>query len=91
MINRRDTRTVKIGNVSIGSKYDIAIQSMTNTKTIDTENTIKQILELEKAGCNIVRIAIPDEASAPAIPAVFPFSAVATEPAPPSLPRRLEK
>ena len=70
MIKRRETRTVHIGNVKIGSEHDIAIQSMTNTKTIDTENTIKQILSLEEAGCNIVRIAIPDESSAMVIPEI---------------------
>lgn len=70
MIIRRETRTVKIGNVNIGSKHDIAIQSMTNTKTVDVEGTIKQILSLEEAGCNIVRIAIPDLDSAKAIPEI---------------------
>ncbi|MCK5760705.1 MAG: flavodoxin-dependent (E)-4-hydroxy-3-methylbut-2-enyl-diphosphate synthase, partial [Candidatus Delongbacteria bacterium] len=70
MIKRRETRTVNIGNVGIGSKFDISIQSMTNTKTIDTKNTIKQILKLEEAGCNIVRIAIPDKASSVVIPEI---------------------
>ena len=70
MINRRDTRTVQIGNVNIGSMHDVAIQSMTNTKTIDTEKTIKQILNLEEAGCNIVRVAIPDLDSAKVIPEI---------------------
>ncbi len=67
MIKRRETRTVHIGNVEIGSEHDIAIQSMTNTKTIDTEKTIRQILDLEDAGCNIVRVAIPDKLSAIAV------------------------
>jgi (E)-4-hydroxy-3-methylbut-2-enyl-diphosphate synthase len=60
MINRRNTRSVKIDDVIIGAGNDIAIQSMTNTKTIDAESTIKQILSLEEVGCNLVRIALPD-------------------------------
>ena len=70
MINRRETRTVKIGNVNIGSKHDVAIQSMTNTKTHDIESTVEQILKLELVGCNIVRVAIPDIESAKAIPKI---------------------
>ena len=55
----RKTREVKIGNVAIGSGAPIAIQSMTNTKTEDIDATVKQILELEKAGCDIIRSAVP--------------------------------
>ncbi|MBN2789766.1 MAG: flavodoxin-dependent (E)-4-hydroxy-3-methylbut-2-enyl-diphosphate synthase [Candidatus Delongbacteria bacterium] len=70
MKNRKNTRSVKIGDVAIGADHDIAIQSMTNTKTIDTDSTIKQILDLEEAGCNIARIALPDILSTKVIPEI---------------------
>ena len=57
--NRRQTKEVKIGNVWIGGNHPIAIQSMTNTKTEDVEATVKQILALEAAGCEIIRCAVP--------------------------------
>jgi len=57
--NRRITKEVKIGNVWIGGSHPIAIQSMTNTKTEDVEATVKQILALEAAGCEIIRCAAP--------------------------------
>jgi len=57
-------RTVKIGNVTIGNNNPIAIQSMTNIPAHDSTATINQINALEKAGCDIVRIAVPDEESA---------------------------
>lgn len=64
---RKDTRVVQIGNVFIGGNYPIAIQSMTNTKTKDVEATVKQILELENSGCEIVRVAVLNEDDAKAI------------------------
>ena len=57
--NRRISKEVKIGNVWIGGSHPIAIQSMTNTKTEDVEATVKQILALEAAGCEIIRCAAP--------------------------------
>lgn len=57
---RRKTREVKIGNVAIGGLNPIAIQSMTNTDTHDKSATYKQICDLEKAGCDVVRITVPD-------------------------------
>ncbi|MBN1967968.1 MAG: flavodoxin-dependent (E)-4-hydroxy-3-methylbut-2-enyl-diphosphate synthase [Candidatus Delongbacteria bacterium] len=66
-IERHKTREVKIGNVTIGGNNDIAIQSMCNTKTSDVKSTVNQILQLEKAGCQIVRATIPDLKSAKAI------------------------
>ena len=66
--NRRKARTVKIGNVTVGGTAPVAIQSMTFTKTSDREATLAQILELEKAGCEIVRFSVPDEACAASIP-----------------------
>ncbi|MGL4362287.1 MAG: flavodoxin-dependent (E)-4-hydroxy-3-methylbut-2-enyl-diphosphate synthase [Cellulosilyticaceae bacterium] len=65
MINTREkTRVVNVGKLSIGGNNPIIIQSMTNTKTHDIEETIKQIHELEEAGCEIVRVAVPDERAA---------------------------
>ncbi len=57
---RRKTREVKIGNIAIGGIAPIAIQSMTNTDTHDKEATYAQIRALEAAGCDIVRITVPD-------------------------------
>lgn len=58
---------VKIGNVTIGDGAPIAIQSMCNTKTTDIDGSIKQILALEREGCDIIRLSVPDKASAAAI------------------------
>ncbi len=63
----RETKQIKIGNVKIGADNPIAIQSMTNTLTKDTDKTIKQILELEKADCEIIRVSVPDKASVKAL------------------------
>ena len=52
---REKTKKIKIGNITIGGGAPIAIQSMTNTETSDIEATVSQILELEKAGCQIIR------------------------------------
>lgn len=64
---REKTRVVQIGNVKIGGNHPIVIQSMTNTKTEDSAATVRQILELEKAGCEIIRVAVPTMAAAGAI------------------------
>lgn len=64
MPKRRKSRIVKIGQVKIGGNFPIAIQSMTNTKTSDIKATVRQIKELEKAGCEIIRLGIPDMESA---------------------------
>lgn len=57
---RRVSREVSVGNVKIGGNNPISIQSMTNTDTRDAKKTIEQIKRLEEAGCDIVRIAVPD-------------------------------
>lgn len=67
MINRRRTRAVKCGDIFIGGDNDIVIQSMTNTKTSDVVSTVNQILQLEKEGCQMVRVSVPDKDSAKAI------------------------
>ena len=65
---RRKSREVKIGNKSIGGSAPIAIQSMTNTDTHDKAATYAQIKALENAGCDIVRITVPDIEAADTIP-----------------------
>ena len=61
MVNEiKTTRVVKIGNRVIGGGNPVLIQSMTNTKTQDVESTVAQIKELEKAGCDIIRCAVPN-------------------------------
>lgn len=67
MAERRCTKEVRIGDVVIGGNYPIAIQSMTNTKTQDVEATVAQILQLERAGCQIIRCTVPDMEAAKAL------------------------
>ena len=67
MITRRKTRTIAVGNVTVGGDSPISVQSMTNTDTRDTEKTIEQILRLEEAGCEIIRSAVLDQEAANAI------------------------
>ncbi|MED1205122.1 flavodoxin-dependent (E)-4-hydroxy-3-methylbut-2-enyl-diphosphate synthase [Heyndrickxia acidicola] len=66
--HRSQTRPVKVGNLTIGGNDELIIQSMTTTKTHDVEATVAQIHRLEEAGCQIVRVAVPDERAANAIP-----------------------
>ena len=67
MINRRKTWAVRCGDIFVGGDNDIVIQSMTNTKTSDVASTVNQILQLEKEGCQMVRVSVPDKDSAKAI------------------------
>ena len=64
---RRKSKVVSVGGVLIGGDNPISVQSMTNTKTENVEDTVRQILELEKAGCEIVRCTIPTEEAAKAV------------------------
>ncbi|MFW5976705.1 MAG: flavodoxin-dependent (E)-4-hydroxy-3-methylbut-2-enyl-diphosphate synthase [Bacillota bacterium] len=64
MKERRNTRKVYIGKIPIGGDAPISVQSMTNTKTKNIESTVKQIEELTNAGCEIIRVAVPDMTSA---------------------------
>ena len=61
------TKQIMVGNVPVGGGAPISIQSMCNTKTDDIDATVDQILRLEAAGCEIVRVAVPDMAAARAI------------------------
>lgn len=65
---RKKTKEIKIGRIAIGGSNPIAIQSMTNTDTHDKEATLAQIRSLEDAGCDIVRITVPDIEAADTIP-----------------------
>lgn len=69
-ITRRKTKTVKIGNIFIGGNNPIAMQSMTKCKTSDIEETIRQIKELKKVGCEVVRLAVMDNQDAQALKAI---------------------
>lgn len=64
---RDNTKVINIGGVKIGGGNPVAIQSMTNTKTSDVNATTSQILALEKAGCDIIRCAVPDMEAALAL------------------------
>ena len=66
-MNRNETRKIMVGNVQIGGQNKVVIQSMCNTKPKDVDETVKQILELEKAGCEIIRVACLDMEDAKAI------------------------
>ena len=67
MYKRTETRPINVGGIKIGGQNKVIIQSMTNTKTKDIASTVKQILELEKAGCEIIRVACLDMEDAKAI------------------------
>lgn len=67
---RRKTRQIKIGSVIMGGDSPVLIQSMTNTKTSDVDGTVAQIKALEKAGCEIVRVTVNDQAAARSIKAI---------------------
>ena len=64
MITREQTNKVMVGSVPIGGGSPIAVQSMTNTQTQDVTSTVAQILSLEEAGCEIIRLAVPDQEAA---------------------------
>lgn len=66
-MKRKDTRKIMVRNVQIGGQNKVIIQSMCNTKTKDIDATVKQILELENAGCEIIRVACLDIEDAKAI------------------------
>ncbi len=67
IIKRKKTKKIMVGSVAVGGDSLISVQSMTNTLTSDSSSTIKQILELENAGADIVRVSCPDEESTHAL------------------------
>lgn len=68
--SRKPTRQISIGDVKIGGDAPIAVQSMTNTFTHDVSATVAQIRRLEDAGCELIRVAIPDQAAADAVASI---------------------
>lgn len=70
MTHRSKTRPVRVGNLTIGGSDELFIQSMATTKTHDVDATVAEILRLEEAGCQIVRVACPDERAAYSIGAI---------------------
>lgn len=66
-IVRRKTRQISVGGVKIGGDAPVVVQSMTTSDTSDIDTTVAQIHELEKVGCEIVRVAVPEQKSAEAL------------------------
>ena len=75
-ITRRKTRRIRVGGVAVGGDAPISVQSMTNTKTDDVAATVGQIQGLTRAGCEIVRVAVPDAEAAAAIAKIKPQIAI---------------
>ncbi|CAB1079322.1 (E)-4-hydroxy-3-methylbut-2-enyl-diphosphate synthase (flavodoxin) (EC [Olavius algarvensis Delta 1 endosymbiont] len=71
-VKRKTTRQIMVGNVTVGNLNPITVQSMTNTPTADVKATISQIERLQNAGCEIIRLAVPDAESARAISLIKP-------------------
>ncbi len=69
-IQRRKTVTVKIGNVHVGSDVPVVVQSMTNTDTADVKGTVEQVAQLARAGSELVRVTVNNDAAAQAVPAI---------------------
>ena len=69
-VNRRRTSRIRIGPLVIGGGSPVAVQSMTKTRTDDVRATARQIRRLERAGCELVRLAVPDTAAADALPEI---------------------
>ena len=67
------TKRLMVGDVAVGGGAPVSIQSMCNTKTDDVCATVEQIHALEAAGCEIIRIAIPDQAAAEAVDKSLPW------------------
>jgi len=70
MYMRRKTRSVKVGNLEIGGDAPISVQSMTNTDTKNVSDTVSQIKRMEKEGCELVRVAVPDLESCYSLPLI---------------------
>lgn len=70
-MNRRKSRPIMIGKVQIGGGAPVSVQSMTNTDTRDANATISQINELAREGCEIIRVAVPDQLAAAALPLII--------------------
>ena len=71
---RRKTRVLNVGDVKIGGDNLIVVQSMATADTRDPKATLAQINDLAEAGCEIVRLAVPDRKAAAALPDIVPLS-----------------
>ena len=69
-MERKKTKKVKLGNIFIGGDSDITVQSMLNIPSTDIEGSVRQSVELEKAGCDIIRLAVPNMDAVKLIPAI---------------------
>ena len=67
---RKCTRAIRLGSVTVGGGAPVVVQSMTNTDTRDPAATLAQIARLAERGCEVVRLAVPDEAAVAALPAI---------------------
>ncbi len=76
MFTRNDTKKIAVGNIFVGGGSPVSVQSMTNTPTADARATVAQIRALCAAGCDIVRVAVPDAAAAAALPEIVASSPV---------------
>src|SRR5256885_8582814 len=76
MILRQHTRRVRVGKVDIGGGAPVSVQSMAITDTRDVESTLVQIYQLASEGCEIVRLAVPDQEAAQALAAIKPRSPI---------------
>jgi len=70
MSEKRISKPIRVGNVTVGGGAPIVVQSMCNTDTRDVMSTIRQIRELEEVGCEVIRVAVPDMEAAEAIPSI---------------------
>ena len=75
-LGRRHSRRIHVGKVPVGGGAPVSVQSMTITKTADINATLQQIAELAAAGCDIVRVAVPDRDDAAALPAIAAKSTI---------------
>src|SRR4026208_972254 len=69
-ITRRKTRQIQVGKVKIGGDAPVSVQSMCSTDTRDATATIEPISQLEAAGCEVIRVAVPDDEAAAALPKI---------------------
>src|SRR5438552_681118 len=67
MFHRKDTIPVKVGNLTIGGSNEVIMQSMCTTKTADVKSTVAEIIRLEEAGCQLVRVTVNNQEAADAI------------------------
>lgn len=67
---RRDSRVVWVGEVPVGGDHPIVVQSMTTTDTRNVEATVKQIISLQEAGCELIRVAVLDREAAQALASI---------------------